>query len=337
MESLREAQKRFDELMRSLKANEFVYQPKPDKPIDWTAYSEAKVDELRFMLKLIRQTVDSVDLPENLAGAGRPAIEAKNLAKAVLLQQYLQVNDRTAAGWLDMLSHKLGIPEDFSWRSLARAYEREDVKYVLERTFEKTTQPVAGIAHSFSTDSSGLEESRKQNYENDAHTKKASAYLKLTDTISNEFHVVTSYSLSRNRNDCAVFGEAFAFTAQTQDVQRVDLDAGFVSRDICTMVAENGGTPFIYPKTGLTLKKRGSQAWKDMLLSFVRNPHEWLEFYHERSNVECWHSAFKRRFAKPLQCKSDETKAVEVCARITIENMTQLCVAHHERRLSIAG
>lgn len=333
MESIKKAQERFDQLMRDIKQGDFKYQSKPETEIDWTAYSQAKVNELRFIVQYIRQTVDSIILPEKPAGRGQPEKDAHDLAKAVLLQQYLQTNERTAEGWVDLLAPRLGISADFKWRSIARAYEREDVRYILERVFEQSTRPVQGVAHSFSGDSTGLEQSRKQNYEKDAHSEKSAGYLKLTTVMSNEFHVVTSFELSQNRGDCPMFEKTFPQTAETQDIHRMNLDAGFLSRNICTLIEQTGGLPFIYPKMGITLRKQGSRAWKDMLLEFLRDPQEWLRWYHERSNQESWYSAFKRRFAKPLQCRTDVTKASEVCARVIVENFTQLIVAFHEGRL----
>ena len=336
MEPLKETQKRFDQLMRQLKNGDYKYKPlEQEKQVDWTAYSEAKVNELRSIINLIKEMVDAVGLPEKPVSAGQPAKDAKDLAKAILLQQYLQANERVAIGWIDLLGPRLGISSAFEWRSLARAYEREDVKFVLERVFELSTTPVQGSAHSFSLDSTGLEESRKENYESVAHSEKSSSYPKLTSCISNEFHVVTSYAFTENVGDCKAFGQAFALTAAMQSVERVELDAGFVSRDICTAIGNAGALPFVYPKKGITLKKKKSQAWKNMLLLFVANPQEWLRFYHERSNVESWHSAFKRRFSKPLQCKSVLTQATEVCARIIIENFAQLNTAFHERRIKL--
>ena len=337
MESLKETQKRFDQLMQDLKSGDYYLCRKKGSLSNWTAYSQARVNELRFVIKLIKENVDSVNLPPKPMQAGQPAKEASDLAKAVLLQQYMQVSERVAIGWIELLSPVLGITSNFEWRSLARAYEREDVRFILERVFEKSTEPVQGIATNFSGDSTGLEESRKDNYEVDAHGKNASSYAKLTSFIASDFHVVTSYALTRNSGDCAVFEDAFQLTAEKQKPKIVCLDAGFVSRDICNAVASVGALPFIYPKRGLTLKKKGSKAWKDMLVSLVHNPQEWLRVYHERSNVECWHSMLKRRFSRPLQCKTLETQASEVCARITIANFTQLCTAFYEGRLPKAA
>ena len=71
MESLKETQKRFDQLMRQLKNGDYKYKPlEQEKQVDWTAYSEAKVNELRSIINLIKEMVDAVGLPEKPVSAG---------------------------------------------------------------------------------------------------------------------------------------------------------------------------------------------------------------------------------------------------------------------------
>ncbi|MEM2934279.1 MAG: hypothetical protein QXL78_05065 [Methanocellales archaeon] len=49
------------------------------------------------------------------------------------------------------------------------------------------------------------------------------------------------------------------------------------------------------------MKKKGSKAWTEMLLSFIEDPQEWLREYHPRSIPESSFSVFKRDYPIPLR------------------------------------
>lgn len=81
--------------------------------------------------------------------------------------------------------------------------------------------------------------------------------------------------------------------------------------------------PRIFPKKGVSLKAKGSQAWKRMMLEFVEDTQEWLRQYHSHSIVETVNSTLKRLFG-PLRKKLVERRATEILARISVYNIRQL-------------
>jgi hypothetical protein len=106
-------------------------------------------------------------------------------------------------------------------------------------------------------------------------------------------------------------------------VFKVCLDSGLLSRENCTLIEEAGAVPRIFPKKGVSLKAKGSQAWRRMMLEFVEDTQEWLRQYHSRSIVETVNSTLKRLFG-PLRKKLVERKATEILARICVYNIRQL-------------
>ena len=103
------------------------------------------------------------------------------------------------------------------------------------------------------------------------------------------------------------------------------MDAEYLSRENCKFVKEEiKALPRIFPKRGITLNSKGSDAWKQMLLEFVNDTQKWLEEYHSRSIVETVNSTMKRLFPNPLRKKVVERKATELFTRIVVYNIHQL-------------
>ena len=54
----RKEQKRFNELVKKLKDNDFKYTEKEEKPRDWSKYDKAQIHEINDMLLIIADFVD---------------------------------------------------------------------------------------------------------------------------------------------------------------------------------------------------------------------------------------------------------------------------------------
>jgi len=163
----RKAQADLRETIRQLKEKEFKYEPRPEKEINWHAYNEAQLNDLRFFLTQTRELVDKAAalLPEIKPGVGRPAKLAADVAKADLLMEYLKLSERAASTWSWVFKEKLGITEDLSPRTIGRGFENPDVIFILERVFEWTAESFEDAEKHVAIDATGVTESIKQNYE----------------------------------------------------------------------------------------------------------------------------------------------------------------------------
>ncbi|KXB04307.1 hypothetical protein AKJ48_03050 [candidate division MSBL1 archaeon SCGC-AAA261O19] len=94
-----------------------------------------------------------------------------------------------------------------------------------------------------------------------------------------------------------------------------------------------GGTPRFYPKEGITLRRRGSWAWTEMLFDLMVDPQRWLREYHVRSNVESGFSIFTRDFLAPLRKRIHRRRKTEAFARTCDYNLKQACYARHQEGL----
>ena len=105
-----------------------------------------------------------------------------------------------------------------------------------------------------------------------------------------------------------------------------------IVRKNCNFIEnEIGAKPRIFPKKGVTLKARGSQAWKEMLLEFVNDTQSWLREYHKRLIIETINSTMKRTLPYAIKKKLVERKTTEMPAKIIVYNIRQLIYLHYTK------
>ncbi|KXB00674.1 hypothetical protein AKJ41_03845 [candidate division MSBL1 archaeon SCGC-AAA259O05] len=98
------------------------------------------------MLLFVRNSVDGaverLGFDNGSEGRGRPSYPPEDLAKGVLLQQYFEVSNRVAAGFVDLFKEKLGIEDAYSYKRLERAYDDPHVAMILRKVFKMSQEPV---------------------------------------------------------------------------------------------------------------------------------------------------------------------------------------------------
>ncbi len=337
--------------MEQLQRDEFKYVPREEKRVDWSSYDRAQINEINDMLLLIREAVDQavsrLGLGEETlqSGPGRPPYPPADLAKAILVQQYFGVSNRTAEGLVRLFMEKMGIENSFSYKTIERAYEDPLVVLILREVFRLTQEPVKEKEHIFSPDGTGLPTSLKQNWENDRRHKEggdreAGGYEKMIAMVGCTYKLFTAFEIAENPQDhespyfASLLNETAALYPQ---VDLVPADSAYLSRRNCGLIAGVGATPRIYPKQGVTLKRKGCKAWAGMLLSFIGDPQSWLREYHLRSISETSFSAFKRSYPKPLRKRIRLRRKLEAFTRACNYNLKRLCYLKHLEGITIMG
>lgn len=330
------------DILEQVVDRKFAYEEKGEKPRNWSAYNRARIKELSNTLDLIRQYVDDVEeyeLPEKDSSMGREEeITVHEKAKAVLIAEMFQADERTASDWINILGPRLGMTSEMSPRTIGRAYYDDRVKALLKLVHKKTSAAIQGKETSFSGDSKGLRKSNKVNWARDKEDeKKHKDFNMLSSMIANNYNVCTAFIVQQGPiNDAPTLPTLWEQTIEIHGnyIQTAQFDSGFLSRENVGRVAEHA-IPYFFPKRNLTLKPKGVPAWRNMLWECVTNTQEWLRGYHERSNSESFNSCVERRFSKPLNCKYDEGQDTETTARIIIENFAQLNIARETEGIDL--
>lgn len=284
--------KDFQKLVVQMRKKDF-YKSREPLPVDWKAYTTNQINDIIDTLKFIRNEVDRVYMPRCVRKRGRPAVDAGNLAKAVLFVELYGIDERKAEGWIRLLGPHLGITEHIDDRVLGKAYQNKTVISILEQIFEETKTNDCNM----SGDGTGLEGSRKENYES---TKKKSNYL---TSVVDSREVVQAFDVG-NKQECQAMHElvmrikdALLHDLTTMlKMAKLTLDAGFVDRKLAQLIENSGITPYIFPKKNNVITPKGYPAWGRMCKKLIDNVQAWLAEYHIRSHAESFHSSFKRIF-----------------------------------------
>lgn len=295
----------FRSMVPLLREKEF-YEPEPIRPIDWQAYTTSQIEDTKSTIRFIREKVDQTDYLPVIGKVGRPLTDPKILAKAVLLAEYLNTPERPSQGWSYVIGPAVGILTELDDRVIGEAYDNFEVLYILKQVFEKTKSSDGKL----SGDGTGLETTRKQNYEN---TKKAGAYL---TSIVDSREIVQEFDAS-GQSEVRAMHELI--TKVKGDSLR--LDAGFVDRKLVQKIAELGMKPYVFPKK--SIKLNGRPAWKNMYLELFYDVMTWLTEYHQRSHTESFHSSFKRR-NQPIRKRRTMAQLSQITARIILHNKRRI-------------
>ena len=296
--------KEFRQLVCIMREKDF-YEPEDNRPIDWPKYNLAQIKEAKETLSFITNQVDEIETFAIKGKAGKPLTNPKSLVKAILICEALGLTERNAQGWLEILGPFVGIDECLDDRTIGDAYDKVEVVYLLKQIFEKTKDS-DGI---LSGDGTGLETSRKQNYET---CKKAGNHM---TSIVDSREVVQAFDIYEQ--ECKAMHKLIELVYGNS----LRLDAGFNDRKLVKRIAEKGITPYVFPRRINNLN--GSIAWKSMYMDLFMDVMAWLIEYHQRSHSESFHSSFKSRYG--IITKRRITSILcQVTARIILHNRRKL-------------
>ena len=91
------------EMLRDPEKKKQFYKKQEQRKISWPEYNLAKINEIKDTLIFIREAVNKIDYQE-IKTNGRPSVNPKNLAKAILFCEAIGLPERQAQGWLSIIS-----------------------------------------------------------------------------------------------------------------------------------------------------------------------------------------------------------------------------------------
>jgi transposase len=290
----------FRRMVPLLREKDF-YEPEEPRAISWPEYNLSQIEDATRILDFIIDEVDKAEYLDRKGKRGKPLTDPKKLAKIILVSETLGLPERQSQGWSKILGPYVGVKE-IDDRVIGEAYNNIEVVYILRQIFNNTKNSDRIL----SGDGTGLEKSRKDNYES---AKRYSSYM---ISIVDSREVVQAFELGE-RGECKVMKRLI----NEVDGESLRLDAGFNDRELVKMIAEKEMIPYIFPKCNNNLN--GSKAWKTMYLELFYDVMTWLTEYHQRSHSESFHSSFKRK-NRLLMKERHLAQLTQVLARIIIHN-----------------
>ena len=282
------------------------YEAEDPRPIHWSAYTQTQINDVKDTLAFIKDAVDETEYLPVPGKVGRPLTDPKVLAKAILLAEFLHSPERPSQGWSAILGPAVGIDEEIDDRVIGEAYNNVEVVYILKQVFDKNKTSDGRL----SGDGTGLETSRKQNYETN---KKTGEYL---TSIVDSREVVQAFDMS-GKQECRAMHDLITQVEGTS----LRLDSGFVDRKLVQKISDLGMKPFVFPKKNAILN--GETAWKNMYLELYFDVMTWLIEYHQRSHSESFHSSFKRK-NPPIRKRRPTAQLSQIIARLILHNRQRI-------------
>ena len=299
--------KDFRKLVKSTRDPEFkkeIYETQEQRKIDWPAYNLSQIKQVKETLNFIRESVNWSYLPKVRSNATNP----KYLAKAIFISEMLQSSERESEGWTEILGPYVGIYEKIDDWVLGDGYSRPEVARILYEIF-LATRDSNGILMG---DGTGLEKTRKQNYESQKKNYEGWYMTSILDSRE----IVQAFDIT-GRGECEVMMELIKLVFGDS----IRLDSGFNCRELAIAIENLFMTPYIYPKSNNNLN--GDDSWKYMYLEFFLDIYIWLKEYYQRSHCESFHSAFKRVYGEVRKINYT-ARFVQVTARIILHNFRRL-------------
>lgn len=282
------------------------YESKELRKISWPEYNLNQINGLKEALVFIKEEVDKCQSLNLQGRVGRPLTNPKSLAKAIIFCEIFQLPERQAQGWLEIFSPFLDIYDHLDDRVIGESYNRPEVVYILKQIFDRTKISDGKL----SGDGTGLETSRKQNYES---TKKSNGYM---TSIVDSREIVQAFDIS-GKQECQIM---HCLIEQVSG-DSLRLDAGFNDRKLVKKISDLGMIPYIFPKKNNLLN--GSLAWKKMYLELYYDVWQWLTEYHIRSHTESFHSSFKRMFGI-ITKRNPTAQLAQITSRIILHNRKRI-------------
>ncbi len=343
-------------LVKSVRDQSFPYNRREEKERNWSDYDKAQVNEIADVLESIRDVVNiaSSRMQERKRTAGRPPVSSSDIVKVMLMQAYFGMPNRIAEGFLRLFGEKLGISDQFSYKTIERGYDPDRSKKLLDEVLSIMNESGNASEKIFSTDGTGDPATMKVNYESkrsqqrierskhhDQGKKESDAFPhsgKKHDFQYSVFatgvhtKIIAGFESSDDHTigELSYFPEIIENTARLcPDMEEMLGDALYANRKICSITESYGINGYFMPKTNASFRSGGVSSWKGMIHSFMENTQDWLEHYHMRSVSECVNSMLKRKMPAKIRKKLPQRKKTEEFLKVNMHNLRQYNYLRH--------
>lgn len=210
---------------------------------------------------------------------------------------------------------------------------REDITPILHQLLTITALPLKSVETTFAPDSSGFRTTQFNQYCVEKHgTRKQHQWVKAHILVGTKTNVIASAQIT---------GETGADTTQFNPllteaynggftIKEVVADKAYTSRANYNLANELGATAYLPFKSRDSGYSKGSVTWKRMYHYFMLNRDEFMQHYHQRSNVESAFNMIKAKFGDKLKSKNKKAQENELLCKLIAHNICVLIQEMHE-------
>ncbi len=308
-------------------------------PQDWANYTKAQTEEGRLFKELLKDLVQNVPEPIRKEGAGRPRVPLKDAIYCSVEKVYSMQSSRRARSRYVEAQVKGNISKALSYNVVNITLNDITITPILQDLLHITTMPLKGVETKFSPDSTGFRTSQFSDYcEKKHNTKKQHKWIKCHAITGNTTNIVVSAVITdENGADSPQFIPLVQDVANMGfDMQEVSADKAYNSINNYNAVQAMGGTAYIpYRSNTTAMSNTGNRArlWRKMFHYFQLNNDEFMEHYHNRSNVETTFHAIKAKLGDSVKNKTFVSQTNELLCKLIAYNITVLISAMYELKI----
>lgn len=302
---------------------------------DWKAYNSAQTQEITLFDQLLKDLVQSVEEPE--MKTGRPRKSLRDDLFCSIQKVYSHLSQRRAHTLYRNAEEREQIDNIPHFNRIGRVLNREDITSILHNLLKLSALPLKSVETQFAVDSSGFRTTQFGEYCREKHkTKQKHRWVKAHIMVGTKTNVITGASTTKeNASDTKEF-KPLVLRAHEDgfDLKEVSADKAYISRENLSVVDEIGGTPYIpFRKDAIPNTRGGSVMWKKMFYYFQLRNEEFMEHYHQRSNVETAFFMVKQKFGETLKSKNLIAQQNELLCKFIAHNIVVLIHEMEELRI----
>lgn len=300
-------------------------QPKKQEGF-WTLYNKSQTQEKPMFLKIAKEMCDALPQRYKTRGKSKKAVNLKSIIFGLLMKSYCLKSGRRITGEIE-LCKKLGFTHKTPhFNSLYNYLKSTELTFVLQELIKLSALPLRPIERKFASDSSGFGNSVLHDRWSVVrqHYSKHHKYFKAHITYGVLSNIVTSCRITEGtKNDSPMLPEMIDETAENFKMEEVSADKAYLSDNNLQKIWEKGAMPFI-PFKENSIRRRGSQIWKEMYDLFEKNKELFMKKYHLRSNAESGFFMIKSRFGDLTYMKDETGAKNDVLVKVLSHNICVL-------------
>lgn len=302
---------------------------------DWSQYNLYQSEEKLIFLKMLNDAVNTLDIPYEYCGNGRPKIGTEDMLKCCVIKVFNCFSSRRTIpdlhmakglGYIDCIPH---------FNSVSNYMKMSSMTPYLEQLYRLLALPFAGIEQYFAIDATGFGKYNTSWLNSRLEKKKWRSFNKLHIVTGVKTNVIAVAKITEAvEHDVMHFGELLRETAKVFSVKEIYGDKGYLAFYNTKAAEELGTTPYILPKvnTKMAVKKpwKDTEAWDRMVAFWRHHNEEFLRHYHRRSNVESTFSSMKAKFLPYIRSKDPVSQKNEILCKVVCHNASMLIRAIFE-------
>lgn len=304
-------------------------------PQNWKAYNTAQTNEIEQFDILLKDLV-SVVQNTNHDGRGRPNLSMQESLFCTIQKVYSQLSQRRAHTLYRNAEGKEQIAHTPHFNAIGKLLNQGELTPILHELLTLSALPLKSVETTFAPDSSGFRTSSFNQYAVEKYkTRREHKWIKAHILVGTKTNIVASARITEGKANDSPYFEPLVTEAHENGfmINEITADKGYTSRANYTLAHEIGATAYIPFKSNATGRAGRSLTWKKMFHYFQLNREEFMQHYHQRSNVESTFNMIKAKFGDKVKSKNWIAQQNELLCKLIAHNI--VVVIHEMYELGV--